>query len=128
MITELLTSIIGPIGFTTLIIGVIIIMVAPSIGTIISSTWSAILEFAKPLLVAVSEGIVFFIKEFVKGCGVCLSNLSTLSVLLVAIVASGWYFQTWNDKIVLAPFKQEISILQKKVQTCTVPVAKKKGR
>lgn len=126
MIQNLLSNFIGPLSFTTIIIVIIGVMLVPSFGKIFASTWEALVEFAKPLTKGLGEAIVFVIKSFFEGLKVCFSNLSTLTVIVVAIIFGGWYFQTWNDNRVKAPLEKRIEELQKK---CVAPaVVKKKIR
>jgi len=64
-----------------------------------------------PVLTAVAEFAVWYIKTFWKGLGVIFSNLSVLTVLLVVFGLGGWMLKSWdNDKV-----------LKECIKTCPTP-------
>lgn len=91
------------------------LLALPFIGTVFKALGAAI-DVATPALKFVVESAIQFIKWFFKGCGVIFDNKSTLAVLAVVVVASGYYFRTWNDAKVVEPFKKDVTILE---QNCT---------
>ncbi len=120
------SSILSGLTITSIIAGTVAMALVPSLGKIIASTWEALLYFAKPILSAVGEAVVFFFKTFFEGLKVCFSNLSTLSVILVAIIGGGWYFRTWNDNVIKVPLQKEIVRLNKKIENNDCKVTPKK--
>lgn len=51
--------------------------------------------------------LAWYFKEFYKGLGIILSNLSTLTVILALMWGSAYYFRTWdNDKVYYQCLKQ----------------------
>lgn len=91
------------------------LLALPFISTI-SKALGAVIEIATPALKFVVEALIKFIKWFWQGLGVILDNKSTLAVMAVVVVASGYYFRTWNDAKVVEPFKKDVTILE---QNCT---------
>jgi len=124
MLQNLISNLIGPLSLTTIVIILVGVILVPSFGKIVASTWEALLTFVKPILGGLGEAVVAFVKSFFEGLKVVFSNLSTISVIVVAILAGGWYFRTWNDNNVRAPLLKKIEQLEKK--KCVVPVTKKK--
>ncbi len=91
------------------------LLALPFISTI-SKALGAMIEIATPALKFIVEALIKFIKWFWQGLGVILDNKSTLAVMAVVVVASGYYFRTWNDAKVVEPFKKDVTILE---QNCT---------
>lgn len=116
-----------PVFSLTTIIGLIVLsIVAPSVLRMIASTWDVFMNMMKPIFTALGEFVVMFVKSFMDGLKVIFSNLSTLSVILIVIISSGWYFRTWNDARVRAPLEQEIVELKQKLNKCQSPVTTRK--
>lgn len=96
------------------------LLALPFIGTVFKALGAAI-DVATPALKFVVESAIQFIKWFFKGCGVIFDNKSTLAVLAVVVVASGWYFRTWNDASVLRDCKHEIESIEQTVPKKYLP-------
>lgn len=96
------------------------LLAIPVLGTVLKAVGAAI-DIATPALKFVVESIIQFIKWFVAGCGVIFDNKSTLAVLAVVVVASGWYFRTWNDASVLRDCKHEIESIEQTVPKKYLP-------
>lgn len=127
-IFKLFNSLTAGLTITSIIVGIILMAIVPSIGKVLASTWEGVISFLKPVLGGLGEGLVFLVKEFVQGIKVCLSNLSTLTVIIAAIIGGGWYFRTWNDAHIKAPLEKQIVELQKKVAECKKPQTTVKKR
>lgn len=96
------------------------LLATPVLGTVLKAVGAAI-DIATPALKFVVESVIQFIKWFVTGCGVIFDNKSTLAVLAVVVVASGWYFRTWNDASVLRDCKHEIESIEQTVPKKYLP-------
>lgn len=49
------------------------------------------MQIIQPILTAIVDAIVWFVKQFIAGLGVIFTNLSTLAVLAVLIIGVNWY-------------------------------------
>lgn len=85
---------------------------------------ATILDIVSPIIKAAIELVIFIIKKFFEGLGVCLGNLSTLTVIVTAIIFGGWYFQTWDNAKVLKKCNAEITRLHTLIPKPVVPVKK----
>ena len=90
----------------------------------VANVVSNLVEVITPALKAVVEAVVWVFKELFQGIGVCLANLSTLTVIIVAIVFGGWYFKTWDNQAIINKYEKQISEL-KKTQCKPLPTKKR---
>lgn len=89
------------------------LLALPLMGTILKLLTAAV-QVVVPLLVAVGDFAIWFVKQFFNGLKAIFDNLSVLAVIAVVIVGSGWYFKTWdNDKVL----KQCLETPVKKLDT-----------
>lgn len=101
--------------------GIIALMVTlKSVSNVVSNISDVITPAAK----AVVEGVVWVVKTFFAGVGVCFSNLSTLTVIIAAIIGGGWYFKTWDNQAIINKYEKRIELLQKKVDACKKPATR----
>lgn len=125
MLETIIKTYIPVISFTTIVGLIVLSIIAPSILRMIASTWDVVMNMFKPILTALGEGVVYFCKNFMEGLGVIFKNLSTLSVIIVVIIFSGWYFRTWNDDKIKAPLLSKIESLEKDLRVCKAPAKKR---
>lgn len=88
---------------------------------VLTALGKAVIEVATPIAKGLAEASVAFAKSFWKGLGVIWDNKSTLSVIAVVIVLSGYYFRTWDNEKVLKSCKQEIATIEKNVPKKYLP-------
>lgn len=97
--------------------------VASAVASAVSSVIQAISPALGVILSAVAQAIVWFAKEFWKGLGVILSNLSTLAVIAVIVAGTAWYtrdYQVEKCEVRVEKLKKEIAPPVRKPQTRTV--------
>lgn len=90
----------------------------------VANVVSNLVEVVTPALKAVVEAIVWVFKELFQGVGVCLANLSTLTVIIAAIIFGGWYFKTWDNQAIIDKYEKQIVDL-KKLQCKPFPTKKR---
>lgn len=128
MLENLIKFYLPAISLTSIVGLIVLSIVAPSVLRMVASSWEVIMGMLKPIFTALGEAVVSFAKSFMQGLGIIFSNLSTLSVIIVVIISSGWYFRTWNDKEISEPLIEQIQELQGKLKKCTAPATtRKKG-
>lgn len=88
---------------------------------------SSIIDGMSPLLKGLSEFVVGLFKTFIEGLKVVFDNKSTLLVILVCMITSGWYFRTWNDKTVVQECEKQIEYIEKTVPKKYMPSKNRKG-
>lgn len=84
----------------------------------VANVVSNLVEVITPALKAVVEAVVWVFKELFQGIGVCLANLSTLTVIVAAIVYGGWQFKTWDNQAIINKYEAQISQLKKEANKC----------
>lgn len=95
--------------------GIIALMVTlKSVSNVVSN----ISDVITPALKATVEGVVWVVKKFFEGVGICFANLSTLTVIVAAIVYGGWQFKTWDNQAIINKYEAQISQLKKEANKC----------
>lgn len=80
------------------LLGAAFIASVASIFASVLAVFASLFTALTPIFTAITQFIVWFGQEFFKGLGVILTNLSTLAVLVVAIIASVYFVHSHDAK------------------------------